>query len=535
MSQVAAQPGMVSRPGKRDCSELALALYRLAMSYAQHGKLGTLAEVTAAMRKDLPEVDHRMVADAISDATTGIRRERTDTQQRIDDLKREARRTSDKTQKEKIVGQIEELKQKLAQAPEPPPEKQTVPASKEVERLAYQRDRLRGEVRNRISALKPKSIFGQAGEIPNAARAVMTSIDVSAVLRQGGILSIAHPARAATSLGPMFEALASPQRAHAINESILNRPNAPLYARSKLYISPLDGPISKSEEAYMSKIAKKIPGVAGSERAYVTFLNKLRADSFDAMTNSLARNGQATQVEATALANFINKATGRGGLGPLENAAQGLAQIFFSPRYATSRFQLLVGEPLYGGTWRTRKLIATEYARYLSGVGVVLGLGVLAGGTVELDPRSSDFGKIKFGKTRLDMLAGLSQATTLVARMATGEKKDASGKVIPLSGPKKPYAGDTRLTLLGRFLRQKLAPLPGAIADLSTGENAVGEPRTIGQVALHSVVPLSYWDIKESMEEQGIPKGTALSILSLFGAGVQTYDSKKKHGATHAR
>jgi hypothetical protein len=42
------------------------------------------------------------------------------------------------------------------------------------------------------------------------------------------------------------------------------------------------------------------------------------------------------------------------------------------------------------------------------------------------------------------------------------------------------------------------------------------------------VVPMSFSEAADTLEEQGIPKGTALTILMLFGMGVQTYDSKKK-------
>src|SRR5690606_28503671 len=111
------------------------------------------------------------------------------------------------------------------------------------------------------------------------------------------------------------------------------------------------------------------------QRAYTTALNVLRADSFDAMVQTLARGAEVTQAEADAIAEYVNNATGRGSLGKWEGAAMQLNTIFFAPKYVLSRFRLLF-EPLIGfrfggGSKRTRALLAKEYARYLIGMGLV--------------------------------------------------------------------------------------------------------------------------------------------------------------------
>jgi hypothetical protein len=40
-------------------------------------------------------------------------------------------------------------------------------------------------------------------------------------------------------------------------------------------------------------------------------------------------------------------------------------------------------------------------------------------------------------------------------------------------------------------------------------------------------MPISLRDVGETMKEQGVPMGTILSLLSIFGMGVNTYDSKR--------
>jgi len=156
-------------------------------------------------------------------------------------------------------------------------------------------------------------------------------------------------------------------------------------------------------------------------------------------------------------------------------------------------------------------------------------LAKLAGGELEEDPRSSDFGKIKIGETRLDPLSGLSQVTVLLSRLVSGEaKRLESGKVVPIRGPKVPFGGQDSAGLVANFLRSKLAPLPGAGLNLVAGENVVGEPIGPLETIRDMTIPLSFRDIYEVMKEHGVAKGTAISILGLFGMGIQHHEKRAK-------
>ena len=391
---------------------------------------------------------------------------------------------------------------------------------------------------------RAEKIWLGSKEALNLSRAILTSWDVSAVFRQGGFIAFGNPVRAARALKPMFEALASEKRAAAIEQEIQSRPNAKLYAQAKLFLAPREGGhLTGMEEAFMSRLASKIPGVAGSQRAYITFLNKLRADTFDALHDSLASRGGATAEELKAIANYVNVATGRGNLAKSAAASEFLSTVFFSPRLVASRFQLitnaLMGFRQGGATsTRVRLLVAREYAKYLMGLATVYGLGSLAGATIDTNAKSSDFGKLKFGNTRVDPMSGLAQTSVLLSRIITGEKTNLKGKTNPIVG-KVPYGKETLPDVLATFLRTKLSPLVSTAIDWRQGQNVVGEPVSAGTLLPHLteggipvpgtlLTPLSFRDILEVMEEQGVPRGTAIGILSLFGMGVQNYDAKKK-------
>lgn len=443
------------------------------------------------------------------------------------DALQKALRNSDPALRAKYEKQIDNLTERLELGVQTSASESEPELSKEIQALVYRRDVLRREVRRQIAALRPKTWF-QKTTSPvvntlNAARAVMTSMDFSGVLRQGGFVALGNPARAAKALSPMFRAFASKEASHAINTALLDpdkNPNAPLYARAKLYIAPdesTSGSLSGQEEAFMSRLIGKIPLVAGSQRAYVTFLNVLRAQTFDALTATLARNGEVTTEEAQAIANYVNAATGRGGLGKMEGAATALNTVFFAPRYVASRFQVLTGQPIWGGNARTRKLIAGEYGKAVAGLGLVFALGALAGAEFEDDPTSADFLKLKFGNTRIDPMMGLAQVTTLLSRSAKGIYSTITG-----TDPE----GFRNGTVAGRFLRSKLAPVPSALVNLTEGKNIVGEDVTPGTEAARLVVPMSFGEIADVMEEQGIARGTAFALLNMFGMGVQHYERK---------
>jgi hypothetical protein len=402
----------------------------------------------------------------------------------------------------------------------------------------------------------PMRVLGLIPEAINTSRAIMTSFDFSAVLRQGLFVTVSHPVLAAKALPAMFKAFVSKKQEFTAMEELRSRANADLYAQAGLSITTSTGRLSKQEEAYMGRLSRYLPGVAASERAYLTFLNRIRADVFDTLVHSLGKRSAVTLAEAQVIANYVNVATGRGSMGKsFEPAMAAMATVFFSPRYMASRFQMLALQPMWRGNLRTKALIAKEYAKVLMGLGTVYGLAALYGmingddeddPEVELDARSTDFGKIKIGRTRLDPLSGLSQTTVLLNRLVTGEQKKQSGKVVPIrtkrldSGKvvKVPYGSDNAWDVIGKYVRGKMSPGLGTGIDILVGEDFKGDlvtpakalERTVKPLSLAdaSVVDMTLGDIHAAMQEQGVPVGVSLGLLSIFGMSLQHYEPRKR-------
>lgn len=409
---------------------------------------------------------------------------------------------------------------------------------------------LEAEFQNRTPIGK---IFGETVAGINFARAIMTSLDLSAILRQGGKISFGHPLRALKAVPGSLKAFVSEDADFRIKREIESRQNAPLYQKFGLELTSIGGvALNRAEENYASRWVDKLPTAAGgglirgSGRSYTAFLNRLRADSFDAMLAALARDGSnPTKEEGKAIANYINVATGRGKVGKNEKSGEVLNTVFFAPRLVASRFQLLAGQPLYGGSNRTRKMIAMEYARFLIGVSVAIGLAMLMRDEddetkpIELDPRSANFGKVRFGDTFLDPLAGLAQVTVFLARVASGETRTTTkDELKPLRDAyrltdiapglgdgyelgKTGYGGRDVPDVIASFLRSKLAPVPGAVINVATGKNMIGETVTPVSAAGELVTPMSVGNLVDVLEAQGMARGTAINLLGILGMSVQ--------------
>lgn len=373
----------------------------------------------------------------------------------------------------------------------------------------------------------------------NLARSLMTSLDLSAVLRQGIIPTLANPIRSAKIIPQMLRAMMSTEAQDKIMRGIRKRPNAQDYEEGGLFLKdPSETSPSSMEEVFASRFIGKLPkwtlvgpAIRASERAYVSFLNLLRADVYDALKASSHPEGIMTHAEKKALAEATNTFTGRGKIGFSDKTSAGLNVLFFAPRYVASTFNALAGQPLYKGSAATRKAIAGEYARFLGGAALVYSLASMTFGDddgVETDPRSSDFGKLRYGNTRLNPLGGLLQNTVLLSRVASGQTKTLGGEIRDLRGPNKKPGGDSVADILMRFARTKLSPVVSAAVDTASGEDVIGQSTDIVNETRELVTPLSLRDIAGAMEDQGIPRGTVLSILNLFGMGLQSFEPRVK-------
>ena len=393
-------------------------------------------------------------------------------------------------------------------------------------------DRIADAVKSPSKMEKLRRFIAESVNLP---RVSQTIADFSAPFRQG-LFMLYKPKQFAKSFGKMFEYAFSEKSLQEGISEIQTKKLFGLMRDSGLeIIQTKAGKLSGQEERFMSNWIRKIPIAKNiarvSERAHEGFLNKLRADTFEDIAQRFIDQGYNPVKDANkfkSLAKFINSATGRGKLPKiLEGSKEIINGAVFAPRFAKSRIDMV--NPLYYAS--LDKSVRGEMMKSwltVFGVGVTaIGIAKMAGADVEIDPRSTDWGKIKVGNTRLDPWAGTQQIARTTAQLITGQTKSStSGIVRELSAKKFPF--DTRLDVLGRFGQSKTSPIAGLTLDLLRGETMVGEELTPSSVVWQRLAPLYIQDIREAYEDMG-GAGVALTgIPGIFGVGVQTYGGKKK-------
>lgn len=394
---------------------------------------------------------------------------------------------------------------------------------------------------------KWKDAFYEVGNIP---RSLMSSVDLSAVLRQGLGAVVNHPIITARNLPGMLRASKSEEFYQARVAARAARPNAPKYEIGRLAVTDLEN-IGKREEQFASNLAEKLTGLGKRERspvrwsgrAYTDFLAETRADIYDHYDALFARAGRDVHDPKfiKGLSTMINSITGRGfALGPLARGEAGkvLNTVFFSPNLMASRFDLL--NPWYYGKMpRELRLLALRHN--LATVGAIastLELARLAGLHVGLDPRSADFAKIKVGNTRYDLAGGYQQTVRMLWQVAVGQSKSSkTGEVVNLRSGK--YGQKTVTDVLTNFFENKESPLAGTFSDfvLRGGRNTIGQKMTPGRLAQENLTPMLWGDLKDIYNEKhggvnGVAWALGVAPLSALGVGVQTYPPQAPSKAT---
>jgi hypothetical protein len=361
-------------------------------------------------------------------------------------------------------------------------------------------------------------------------RTLWTSLDFSAPMSQGALLSIAHPVKAGGSMVKMFRSLSRAQ-SDAIDAEIAFHPLRKLGEDAGLYLATsgkLKADASGAEEVYGVESLNRLPGLSHSERAYRTYLDTLRMSTWESYVKALQADGKTFQSDPKAYkdaAAFINIATGRGQLrkgGSLEKASDLMGNVLFAPRNLVANFQVL--DPVRYMTLApgARKLVLRDA---LTAFGTMVGTAALlraAGADVGFDPQEDNFMTARLGNTRYDLTFGKKTQVQFLAKLAAGLYRQASGEGnLPGKDP---------LTVTERFATGKLSPVLGTAKTFLTGKDFKGEKiadKSAPQIAWETAAPMLMRDMAEAYKEEG-GKGVLKASPAILGARVNTYPDRAK-------
>lgn len=362
-------------------------------------------------------------------------------------------------------------------------------------------------------------------ELAGNAKAIRASMDNSAIFRQGWKTLWTHPqiwqANARKSFADIVKSFGKDKVMDELNADIVSRPNFDLMRRAGL-------DVGVAEEAYPTSLPEKIPVLGkfykASENAFTAFVRKTRADVFDKYIGIAKETGvDLDDVQLQSIGKLVNSLTGRGHLGALEPAAKVVNNVFFSPRMLKSHVDTLLLHPTDEMSGFARKQAAINLLKIIGGTAAVLATArAVKKDSVELDPRSADFGKIRVGATRFDVSGGMASLVTLAAREATqSTKSSTTQRVTDLNSGK--FGAQKGTDVVYNFFENKLSPAAAVVKDLMKGETFEGDKPTVGSEAKNLLVPLpvtTYLELKNNPQSANT---LAAMIADALGIATNTY------------
>lgn len=300
------------------------------------------------------------------------------------------------------------------------------------------------------------------------------------------------------------------------------------------------------------------------ERGAVSYSNHIKMVKFAQGVKELQKQGKdpINDIEDyKKVAKYVNTFSGRANLGKAEMISKDAALLIFSLRNWYSQLQQL--SPVFYSNlgdakqWKNVKslsdlknikpTVAQKMAvkSFMTSVIAITSFKVAFMAwansmsdddeekwTLETDPRSSDFGKLRKGNKTFDLWHGLNGLLVFYSRLFTQETKSTkSGEIKPLG---KGFGTPNSFELAVRYASNKLAPSAGYVArlaqtheevDPSTGEKYRVDPfgNVYGEKEMKDLFVPIYWSaVNEIRKEDPDVYETFLASIGILGMSVGT-------------
>ncbi|MFA5340723.1 MAG: hypothetical protein WC332_02995 [Clostridia bacterium] len=387
---------------------------------------------------------------------------------------------------------------------------------------------------NKVAAVG-KIIKDVGVELDKNSIAMVASIDNSFIARQGLDLLQTHPSAwkdgAIKSFTDIYKSLkekhGNEKAKDVLHADLVSRPN---YMNGNYQKA---GILASFEEQYPTSHPARVPYLGrafkASEVAFTSSAVRMRINYFDLMHDIAKKNGvDINEAWLKDGGKVINAITKRSDIG--KGAVLNL--VLWAPRMMWANVQVLTAHGLTGGlkTAFWKKEAAKNLLKITAETATVVAfLNALNPGSVETDPRSSDFLKYRQGNTRIDLTGGRSQYIILLARQLSGQTKNAQTKIIKELGTGKKGAPD-RVSVGIDFLINKTTPLVRTGVYLGRERNFEGKKPTALTTAADLTVPIPVRNFYQNVGGD-YPENDAVaivgSVLDLIGVNANTYEPNK--------
>ncbi len=141
--------------------------------------------------------------------------------------------------------------------------------------------------------------------------------------------------------------------------------------------------------------------------------------------------------------------------------------------------------------------------------------------SVDFDPRSANFGKIKVGDTRFDVTGGAAPFVMLMSRLATQSTKSSVTGIETKLGEN--YGVDEPMDIFWDFTENKFSPLFGTFKDVVNRETFSGDPITAAYLVKNLTVPIIVEEGVSAFQNQRSAGVAAAVIADGLGISTNTY------------
>lgn len=391
-------------------------------------------------------------------------------------------------------------------------------------------------------------------------KGLKATFDLSAMLRQGVVLGSRNPKEYAKASVEMHK-FAFDSKYYKDWMTELETSDDYIYiVEDGLSITNTSGDVLKSEEQFVGNLLStevKVGGVNvnlvgritdGSERAYGGFLNSLRVSVYRKIAKQYEVMGITRQEHPKKfknIAKFVNNSTGRGVMTSDKRIAKALNIVFFSPRMITGMAGVVKDLVRSESTPYLRKQAATSLLSFMAYQFVMKMLIkqalILVGSlsddddddeiTMDMNPVSTDFNKVRKGDKRYDVSSGYGIGVRTASRFILNETSKGIGEENKSFND---VYGKNRFNEVGSFFVNKLSPLSSQIYKYGIGEHPTEfkgkrEDATVMDYTSALLIPISVTDLIENVQND-TPEGQMFLdlMLNTYGVSVQNYGDNKK-------
>jgi len=277
-----------------------------------------------------------------------------------------------------------------------------------------------------------------------------------------------------------------------------------------------------------------------SEVTYEAGAMRLRADVADKMY-SMAEKLDLDMEDPDIIGSYntlANSLTGRGFIGRGSEIADVTNSAFFSVRFFKSNFDFLTAHLFDSKVNKAAKVEALKnILMVLSTTAIFLGINKELS-TDEaynpFDPRSSDFGKLKIGNSRINIAPYASLAVVIAKIVTQSYRSTTTGEIKPLNerdkkgNPK--YGAPTGMDVFWDFTENKFSPMLSLLRDQIRQQRFDRSKPTTETVLEDATTPMSVSTTKDLLEDKDSDKflDFLLTAINTLGFGVNTYKPDEK-------